>query len=82
VGQDNLVIEIQDNGCGMTDDIKRNIFHPFFSTKSKAGTGLGLAITSRMINSHNGKIDVESQLNVGTTFKIVLPLSVENLIKE
>ncbi len=77
-----FVIEIEDNGCGMTDDIKENIFAPFFSTKSKAGTGLGLAITSRMINIHNGRIDVESELNVGTTFQIVLPLGENKINKE
>ncbi|MBU0518386.1 PAS domain S-box protein [bacterium] len=68
-----MIIEIHDNGCGMTDDVKQNIFTPFFSTKSKSGTGLGLAITSRMIESHNGKIDVDSEPKEGTTFRIVLP---------
>ena len=79
---DNLIIEVEDNGCGMTDDVKENIFNPFFSTKSKAGTGLGLSITSRMISIHNGKIDVESILNQGTTFRIMLPLGNNNIEKE
>jgi PAS domain S-box-containing protein len=68
------IIEVKDNGCGMTDDVKVNIFNPFFTTKSKAGTGLGLAITSRMIGVHGGKIDVESEPNKGTIFSIVLPI--------
>ena len=68
------VIEVQDNGCGMTDDVKAHIFTPFFSTKSKAGTGLGLSITSRMISVHGGKIDVESEPNKGTIFRIVIPI--------
>jgi signal transduction histidine kinase len=68
------IIEVKDNGCGMTDDVKRNIFNPFFTTKSKAGTGLGLAITSRMIGVHGGKIDVESEPEKGTVFSIVLPI--------
>ena len=59
-----------------------NIFTPFFSTKSKAGTGLGLSITSRMINVHGGKIDVESEPNKGTVFRIVLPIDGTSKSKE
>ncbi|MDP8205810.1 MAG: ATP-binding protein [Candidatus Electryonea clarkiae] len=70
----NLVIEVKDNGCGMTEEVKKNIFAPFFSTKSKSGTGLGLAITSRMIGIHNGKFDVDSEPDKGTIFRIVLPI--------
>jgi len=73
-----LVIEVKDNGCGMTEEVKRNIFEPFFSTKSKSGTGLGLSITSRMIGVHNGKIDVDSVPNKGTIFRIVLPVNKED----
>jgi PAS domain S-box-containing protein len=69
-----LIIEIKDNGCGMTEEVKKNIFTPFFSTKSKAGTGLGLSITSRMIDVHDGRIDVESESDKGTVFHIALPL--------
>ncbi len=71
----NAVVEISDNGCGMDEDVIEQIFNPFFSTKSKAGTGLGLAITSRMIDAHNGKVEVESEPDVGTTFRIMLPVS-------
>ena len=70
---DTFVLEVSDNGCGMTDDIKRNIFAPFFSTKKTLGTGLGLAVTSRIIGSHEGKISVESQPDRGSTFRIHLP---------
>jgi len=73
-GNKNVYITIQDNGCGMDEEVKENIFNPFFSTKSKAGTGLGLSITSRMIEVHGGKIKVESEPNIGTTFKIILPV--------
>jgi signal transduction histidine kinase len=77
-----FVIEVKDNGCGMTEEVKMNIFTPFFSTKSKAGTGLGLSITSRMINVHGGKIDVESEPNKGTVFRIVLPMDRTSKSKE
>jgi two-component system, NtrC family, sensor kinase len=76
------VIEVKDNGCGMTEDVKQRIFTPFFSTKSKAGTGLGLSITSRMIEVHGGKIDVESEPNLGTIFRIVLRIRGTNTSKE
>ncbi len=68
------VIEVEDNGCGMTEEVRSNIFTPFFSTKSKGGTGLGLSIASRMINAHAGKIDVESSPDHGTIFRIMLPV--------
>jgi PAS domain S-box-containing protein len=77
-----LVINVIDNGIGMTDEVKANIFDPFFSTKSKAGTGLGLSITSKMIGFHNGRIDVDSIPNRGTTFRIVLPLNGADKYKE
>ena len=76
------VIEVRDNGCGMTEDVKANIFTPFFSTKSKAGTGLGLSITSRMIGVHGGEIDVESVPDQGTVFRVVLPIDTNSKSKE
>ena len=76
------VIEVRDNGCGMTDEVKENIFAPFFSTKSRAGTGLGLSITSRMISVHGGTIDVDSEPNCGTVFRIGLPIDGTNRNKE
>jgi len=79
---ENVIIEIKDNGCGMTETVKTKIFTPFFTTKSKSGTGLGLPICSRMINAHNGKIDVESEPNKGTVFKIALPINFNNRSKE
>ncbi len=71
---DQMIIEVKDNGCGMTAEVKENIFTPFFSTKSRAGTGLGLSITFRMIAAHNGGFDVQSKPNRGTSFRIKLPL--------
>ena len=81
-GEQNTIIEIKDNGCGMTENVKAKIFTPFFSTKSKTGTGLGLSIASRMINTHHGRIDVVSEPNKGTSFQIVLPINANNKSKE
>jgi len=57
----------------MTEEIKRNIFAPFFSTKKTLGTGFGLAVTARIIKAHDGKILVESEPDQGTVFRIHLP---------
>jgi PAS domain S-box-containing protein len=68
------VIELADNGVGMSPEVRRNVFTPFFSTKKKWGTGLGLALTSRIVGLHNGKIVVESEPQKGSVFRITLPL--------
>ena len=68
-----FVIEVRDNGCGMNEEVRRNVFTPFFSTKNTLGTGLGLALTARIINVHGGKITVESELDRGSVFRIHLP---------
>ncbi len=75
--QANLVIEIQDNGPGMTDNIRRHIFEPFFTTKSVgSGTGLGLSIAYFIVTErHQGNIEVKSSPGTGTTFSIRLPLT-------
>ena len=68
------MIEVRDNGCGMNEEIRRNLFTPFFSTKKTLGTGLGLAVTARIINVHGGEITVESEPDRGAAFRIHLPV--------
>lgn len=69
------VIEIADNGCGMTAAVLERIFEPFFTTKGPGeGTGLGLSISHGIVKALGGSIDVSSALGVGTTFRITLPL--------
>ncbi|KON88467.1 diguanylate cyclase [Sporosarcina globispora] len=65
-------IAIQDTGVGIPQEKLKNIGEPFFTTK-KNGNGLGLMVSFQIIESHNGKIFIESELNKGTTFNIVLP---------
>lgn len=69
-----VVVEVQDNGAGMTQEVIDNVFTPFFSTKQKWGTGLGLALTARVIDLHNGRIAVESEPEKGALFRVTLPL--------
>ena len=66
------LLEISDNGIGMDAATRERIFEPFYSTKT-GGTGLGLAALLGIIYRHDGGIAIESQVNVGTKFKIVLP---------
>lgn len=70
---DFLLISVKDNGTGITEEQKEKIFMPYFSTKV-IGMGLGLPIVKSMIESGGGAISFDSELNVGTTFSIRLPL--------
>jgi len=65
-------IRISDTGAGITAENMERLFEPFFTTKQN-GTGLGLAVTRRIIEEHNGSIQVESQPGKGTTFTLLLP---------
>jgi signal transduction histidine kinase len=65
-------IEVSDTGEGISDENLPKIFEPYFSTK-ETGTGLGLAIVKRIVDEHNGTIEVESKEGNGTTFTVKLP---------
>jgi signal transduction histidine kinase len=67
-------IEVADTGGGISDENLPKIFEPYFSTK-ETGTGLGLAIVKRIVDEHNGTIEVESKEGVGTKFTVKLPKS-------
>jgi PAS domain S-box-containing protein len=71
------VIEIKDTGCGISEEILQFIFDPFFTTKGSGNTGLGLTISHKIIEKHNGRIEVESKPHEGSTFKVFLPLESE-----
>ena len=70
-----VTIQFRDSGMGIHPDHIKNIFDPFFTTKGRQmGTGLGLSISYNIIEKHGGRIEVESELNKGTTFTVKLPL--------
>jgi signal transduction histidine kinase len=71
---DTVRITAIDTGAGMTAEITRRVFEPFYSTKAAGvGTGLGMSVAYGIINAHGGTIAVESEPDVGTTVTIVLP---------
>jgi len=74
--EEHIILEITDNGSGITPEDIPHVFEPFFSTKQNtSGIGLGLAIVHGIVQSHQGKIDVRSKPGEGTTISITFPLS-------
>ncbi|MBF0477941.1 MAG: PAS domain S-box protein [Candidatus Omnitrophica bacterium] len=70
-----LLVSFTDNGIGVPDEFKKKIFDPFFTTKEVGkGTGLGLSISYGIIESHKGRIEIESKAGEGAVFKVYLPI--------
>jgi two-component system, sporulation sensor kinase E len=72
-GSDGVWVSVADTGGGIPQEQIARIFEPFYTTKKK-GSGLGLMIVQRIVRAHGGKIEVESHVGQGTTFRIWLPL--------
>jgi CheY-like chemotaxis protein len=69
-------VSVSDSGMGIPADVLPHIFEPFFTTKSPLGSGLGLAQVHGIVGQHGGRIDVDTEVGVGTTFTIYLPAHV------
>ncbi|MEK7382982.1 MAG: ATP-binding protein [Elusimicrobiota bacterium] len=70
-----VAVDVSDAGSGIPQDVLDKIFAPFFTTKAR-GTGLGLAVVRKVVDHHRGRVEVESRVGAGTTFKISLPTAV------
>jgi two-component system nitrogen regulation sensor histidine kinase GlnL len=73
-GRAAAVAEVADRGPGISPEVRRHLFNPFFTTKD-GGTGLGLPISLRIVEEHGGTIEVHSRVGEGTTFRVLLPLA-------
>ena len=73
LNQEQVMVSISDSGIGIPKEYHEKIFEPLYSTKTK-GIGLGLPICSLLVKGHGGKIEIDSELGKGSTFKVILPL--------
>lgn len=73
---DQVAVEIKDTGCGIPADKLQRVFDPFYTTKPVGkGTGLGLSLSYGIVQKHGGTIEAESEVGVGTTFRVLLPVA-------
>jgi two-component system NtrC family sensor kinase len=78
--QDNAFVSVSDTGCGIEPENWRKIFDAFYTTKEIGkGTGLGLSISSGIIRKHGGEISLSSEVGIGSTFTVRLPLNPTHL---
>jgi signal transduction histidine kinase len=81
--EDDVLISFSDTGTGIPDHIMDKLFQPFVTTKGPlgggdmAGSGLGLSVSNGIIKNHGGTIEVETELNKGSTFTIRLPIAAD-----
>jgi signal transduction histidine kinase len=77
-----VTITAEDTGCGMSEETRRKVLEPFFTTKGARGTGLGLSVSWGIVKRHGGTIDIESRLGEGSVFIVRLPVSKQAVAAE
>jgi two-component system NtrC family sensor kinase len=80
-GPEHVTITVKDDGCGISTEDLSKIFEPFYSTREEFGTGLGLCITKDLVQKLGGRIEVKSEVGVGSSFVVCLPLNTDAPIK-
>jgi signal transduction histidine kinase len=76
-----LIIIIEDNGIGISEEDLQHLYEPFYrgqNTENIPGTGIGLSIVKKFTDAHNGKIQITSKLNIGTTINVIIPVEFIN----
>jgi signal transduction histidine kinase len=73
-GDGMLVLQVSDNGCGMSEEVRRHMLTAFFTTKGSKGTGLGLLITQKIVQEQRGDLSVDSEPGKGSVFTIRIPV--------
>lgn len=82
IDNNQVIIKIRDNGCGMSDEVKKKIFDPFFTTKPiGSGTGLGMSISYQIVNQHGGQFKCITVPLQGTEFSIQIPIYMQSTAK-
>jgi signal transduction histidine kinase len=75
IRNDRAVLEVRDNGRGMSEREQKSVFHPFYTTKDYGGTGLGLAISRAIVKELSGELECESAPGEGSTFRMTLAMA-------
>jgi signal transduction histidine kinase len=78
-GRDAVLVEVADDGPGIPPDVAEKVFAPFFTTKPQ-GSGLGLAIVRKIVDAHDGRIDMRTAQGEGTTIRLTLPVSADEAV--